>query len=73
MVVKNGTKKIPLPTMKLSISQQFEELYGWNFELKLITPISITGSHFGTKAAILDFLNIHISAIWRAKGLKFGT
>ena len=24
-------------------------------DLKLITPISITGSHFGTKAAIFDF------------------
>ena len=29
----------------------------WNryLELKLITPISITGSHFGIRAAILDF------------------
>ena len=39
----------------MSISQAFEELQGWNSELKLITPISITGSHFGTMAAILDF------------------
>ena len=39
----------------MSISQPFEELQGWNSELKLITPISITGSHFGTMAAILDF------------------
>ena len=58
MVVKNGTKKIiPLQMIKLSISQSFEELQGWNWELKLITPISITGSHFGTMAAILDFFN----------------
>ena len=39
----------------MSISQPFEELQGGNSELKLITPISITGSHFGTMAAILDF------------------
>ena len=39
----------------MSISQPFEELQSWNSELKLITPISITGSHFGTMAAILDF------------------
>ena len=30
-------------------------LQACNSELKLITPISITGSHFGTMAAILDF------------------
>ena len=31
---------------KMSISQPFEELQGWNAELKLITPISISGSYF---------------------------
>ena len=44
-----------LDFFKMSISQSFEELQGWNLELKLITPISITGSHFGAMAAILDF------------------
>ena len=63
--LKNGTKIIiPQPIIKLSISQPFEELQGLNLELKLITPISITvshfetkkyGSHLGTMAAILDF------------------
>ena len=58
MVVKSGTKKIiPLPMMKLSISQPFEELQGCNSELKIITPIPISGSHFGTMVAILDFFN----------------
>ena len=61
MVVKNGTKNIiPIPMLKLSISQPFEELQGWNLELKLITPISSTGSHFGTMAAILDFFKMCI-------------
>ena len=57
----------------MSIYQLFEELQGWNSKLNLITPIYITGSHFGIMAAILDFFNVHISAIWRAIGLKFGT
>ena len=39
----------------MSISQLFEELQVSNSELKVITPISITGSHFGTMTAILDF------------------
>ena len=47
---------------KLSISQLFEELQGWNLELKLITPIYIIVSYFGIMAAILDFLNVHITA-----------
>ena len=34
---------------------KFQELQGSNLEVKLITPISITDSHFGTIAAILDF------------------
>ena len=73
IVVKNGTKKIiPLPMIKLSISQLFEELQGLNSELKLITPISITGSHFGNMVVILDFLNVYISAVLRDTGLKFG-
>ena len=33
----------------------FKDLQGWNSEVKLITPIYITVSHFGTMAAILDF------------------
>ena len=47
----------------MSISQLFEELRGFNSELKLITHISITGSHFETKkmAAILDFKKMSIS------------
>ena len=54
--------------IKLSIAQPFEELQGWNLGLKLITLVSITGSHFGTKAAIFDLLKVHISAIWIATG-----
>ena len=42
--------------LKLSISQPFEELQGWHLELKLITPIYITGCHCGTMATIWDFL-----------------
>ena len=38
----------------MSISQPFEELQGWNSELKLITPISITGSNFGMMGVILE-------------------
>jgi len=45
-----------------------------------MAPISIIGSHFGTVVAILEpwwpswiFSNIHISAVLRATGLKFGT
>ena len=51
---------------KMFISQMFEELQGWNWEFKLITPKSNTGTNFYTKlsrfglaclplAAILDF------------------
>jgi len=45
-----------------------------------MAPTSITGSHFGTIAAILElwqpswiFSNVHILAVLRATGLKFGT
>ena len=54
--------------MKLSISQPFEELQGRNLELKLITPIYITGSHFGTMVAILDFLII--DGFWSSRCLN---
>ena len=37
-----------------------------NFKFKLIIPKSITDSHFGTMVAILDFLNVYISAVWKA-------
>ena len=43
-----------LDFLKMSISQPFEELQGWNSELKLITPMSITGIHFGIMSAILE-------------------
>ena len=38
------------------IAQPFEELQSWNLELKVITPTSITDSHFGTMAVMLEFL-----------------
>ena len=43
--------------IQMSISQLFEELQGWKSEFKLITPVSITGCHFGTMVDILDFSN----------------
>ena len=46
------------------MSQPFEELQGWNSELKLITPISISGSHFETKkhgSHLRFFLKMSIS------------
>ena len=39
----------------MSISQQSEELQGWNSELKLITPKSITETYFDTMVTIIDF------------------
>ena len=48
---------------KISISQPFLELWGWNFELKLITLISIGGhfgSHLGTMVGTLDFSKFRI-------------
>ena len=56
MVVKNGTKKLSKQNITKMTSKPFEELQGGSSELKLITPTSITSSHFGTMAAILVFL-----------------
>ena len=48
LVDKNGTKEL---------FQLFEEVQSWKLELKLITPIFITGCYFGAMVAILDIFN----------------
>ena len=54
----------------ICLSQSFKELESWNFELKVIILIYITGSYIRTMVAILKlrgpsliYLNIHISVI----------
>ena len=54
MVAKKWTKKL---------SQPFEELQGWNFEFKQITPKPITGTYFETNISRFGLAGLHMVAI----------
>ena len=53
------------------ISQQFEELQGWNSEFKLITSKSITRTYFENMAVTMFLSEVNIYALLRAIGLKY--
>ena len=72
VLLKWGKKDYSTTNKKLSISQPFEELYGWNSELKLIMRArrALTGQK--KMVVILDFIWISISQVFEElQGLNF--
>ena len=68
-----GLSMAAILDFQMSISQLFEELQGWNLEFKLIIPKYITRTILMPWRPSWILSKVHISAVWRAIGLKIET